>query len=124
MLANVLDEYAEFSIIWGDTLSQVGQLTQAKKQYERAISYESDGKQEEAITRLGIAQMLLFECSDALASFDTVSHAENVTNIELYKYKGLTYRDCLNDASRSAEFFSTYEREKKKQETPLERLAP
>jgi hypothetical protein len=122
MLANISDEYADSALRFGDVLGSSGNLKLAKIQFERAISYDSDGNNTDAYTRLGITQTLLGECDAALASFDTVLSLESSPDPELYKFQAITYRDCLKDASGAAVLFDQYERAQKQRERSLEQL--
>ena len=122
MLSNVLDEYAAAAVSYGEILGQSGRLDQALKQFEKAISYGSDGKGEDAYIKLGITQAMMGNCTEALQSLDRSVEFAATPNKELFKYEAIIYRDCLHDASRAAVLFSRYDAVQKKSETPLDQL--
>lgn len=122
MLANVLDEYANFSIAFADALLKSNRQKEAKVWYVRAVEYGSDGKSYIALTRLGMTLSLLKDCAGALDSFKQARNFINVPDGELYSYEGITWRDCVGDARRAQQLFEKYDAAKKKSETPLEQL--
>ncbi len=122
MLSNVLDEYAAAAVSYGEILGQSGRLDQALKQFEKAISYGSDGKGEDAYIKLGMTQAMMGNCTEALQSLDRSVEFAATPNKELFKYEAIIYRDCLHDASRAAVLFSRYDAVQKKSETPLDQL--
>lgn len=122
MLSNVLDEYATAAVAYGEVLGQSGRMELARAQFEKAVSYGSDGKSEDAYIKLGMTQAMLGNCHEALTSLDNSELHAATPNRELFKYEAIIYRDCLHDASRAAELFSRYDADQKKSETPLDQL--
>ncbi|MBP9814635.1 hypothetical protein KBC80_05635, partial [Candidatus Woesebacteria bacterium] len=122
MLSNVLDEYATAAVAYGEVLGQSGRMELARAQFEKAVSYGSDGKSEDAYIKLGMTQAMLGNCHEALTSLDNSELHATTPNRELSKYEAIIYRDCLHDASRAAELFSRYDADQKKSETPLDQL--
>ena len=122
MLSNVLDEYASAAVSYGEVLGQSGRLLLARAQFEKAISYGSDGKSEDAYIKLGMTQAMMGNCHEALGSLRESESYAAAPNQELLKYEGIIYRDCLRDASRAAALFFRYDAVQKKSETPLEQL--
>lgn len=122
MLSNIRDEYATAAVNYGKTLIQSGNLREARGFFLRATQYESDTERESAWTYLGLSQLFLDECNEALASFARARKLALFPNPELYQYEAVTYRDCLDDADWATTLYETYQQEKKKQEKQLDQL--
>jgi tetratricopeptide (TPR) repeat protein len=122
MLSNIRDEYASLSIEYGKILINAQELKEAKKQFERAITYESDTQQEQAFMYLGLSQLFLNECSQALDSFSRAHNSGMAPNAQIYQYEAITYRDCLHDDVRAKESFGVYEEMMRQKEQPLQEL--
>lgn len=122
MLSNVLDEYATSAVAYGEVLGQSGRLDLALAQFTRAVSYGSDGKGEDAYIKLGMTQAMLGSCKEALTSLEKSTAFAATSNLEMFRYEAIIYRDCLRDASRAAELFARYDAVQKKTETPLNQL--
>lgn len=119
-LTNVLDEYAIASNEYGKYLLRMEEIDTASKQFDRAIGYGSDTQTTTAWMYQGVADMLKKKCIEAFDAFDHAQQPLITPNSALLYYRAVTYRDCVGDASRSAELFSQYQNESRQEEQPLE----
>lgn len=122
MLSNVLDEYAQSAIVFGDMLMKQNKYADAASIYTRAVRYESDGQRYPSVVRLGVARSLLGDCTGALDMFAQAREESEVAQDELLSYEGITWRDCVGDEVQAQELFRAFDDSKKKTETPLEQL--
>lgn len=122
MLSNIRDEYATAAVSYGKTLIQADNLPEAERFFKLATRLESDTQRESAWTYLGLSQLFLKKCEDALVSFAKSRASALSSDPELYRYEAITYRDCVGDSDRANALYRQYEREKNKHEQPLEEL--
>lgn len=120
-LTNVLDEYAISSNEYGTYLLKKEMVAEAKRQFERAVSYGSDTQQTTAWMYIGLSNFLLKDCNGALDAYQKAQQPSMPRNAALLYYQAITYRDCVGDAVRAKELFSQYEEIERQQELPLER---
>ncbi len=108
-LTNVLDEYAIVSNEYGKYLLREGETIDAKRQFEQSVAYASDTQTPTAWMYLGLADSILNDCSGAFAAYQHAQDPGVSPNPILLYYTAVTYRDCVKDASTSAEFFARYQ---------------
>lgn len=121
MLSHVLDEYAAGRLAYGKYLFRADSIDAARDQFERALQLNADSYRSDIWTYLGMTQVLLSRCDDALASFGAARES-GAPDPRLYYYEAVTYRECLKDERKAAERLKLYESQRREAEQPLEAL--
>lgn len=119
MLSDVRDVYATARIELGKTLVRSQKLAEAKKQFEESISLEGDTQRAESFMYLGLTELFLGRCGEALSSFGQARKTSFTPQPNLTLYEAEASRAC-GDEKRARDLLAEFEREAQKQQTPLE----
>jgi hypothetical protein len=122
MLSDAADVYTSARIEFGKTMLLAGDVETAKSQFLAAISYRGDVQLAEAYTYLGLSELLLKHCDDALRNFNTAKDIALSENNELILYESQVYRDCIGDTAKAEELYARYLKSQESSKTPLKQL--
>lgn len=120
MLSDIRDVYAGAAFEYAKTLVRANKLSEAKLLLERAVAYQGDVEIADMYTYLGLTDLMLGNCDDALDAFSKARSLSFIADKLITYYEAETYRDCKNEALRADELFSAFEKLRKQEETPLE----
>ena len=120
MLADVRDVYATGRIELGTMFLRSGKLEEAKRQFEAATALGGDTQLADSFTYLGLTELFLEHCDEALSAFAKARGIAPTSEPNLILYEVQTWRDCVGDETRAQELFERYKRERESQETPLD----
>lgn len=121
MLSDVRDIYAGGHIALGTALLRAGATQDAKVEFEKAIMLDADTELDSAYTYLGLADLALENCQEALTAFDLAANISVIPDKNIMYYKSITYRDCVGDATAAASLRLEYEALRRKEELPLQK---
>ncbi len=122
MLSDVLDVYATGHIALGKTLVRADKWEEAKKEFAKAASLDGDTSIVEALELLGLTQLYMKDCDDALQSFREAKARSFVPTATHIRLESITYGECVGDVKQAEVLFLEYERLQKASEQSLEAL--
>ena len=122
MLSDVRDVYTSARVELGTILLRAGDIETAKSQFAAAIGYAGDTKLPEAYMYLGLTELFLGHCDEALAGFATSRSLSLSVNKELTFYESKTYEDCKKDPKVAKELYDTYLRSQESGKIQLKEL--
>ncbi len=119
MLADVRDVYMNARLEFGKILIRADKISEAKTEFERAIALGGDTQASDSYVYLGLAELFLKNCQNALFAFGRARETAAVPAPEITLYEASTYRDCLGNAARGGELLDDFERARAERETPI-----
>lgn len=121
-LSDVREVYAQAKVSYGKTLLKGGHAEHARTVLTEATSFQSETYTDDAYLFIGVSNIMLNRCQEALDSIDEARKYEGDSDSLISYYEALTWRDCFKDPKRAESAFSEYERLKRAGEQQLEAL--
>jgi hypothetical protein len=119
MLSDVRDVSAGARIDYGKILLRGNDVESALKEFQTAVSYSGDTRMAESYTYVGLANLFLGKCDEANSAFGMARQASLAPEAVLTLYEASVARDCQKNAPKAKELLDAYEKERQKEDIPL-----
>jgi hypothetical protein len=122
MLSDVRDVYTSSRVEFGKTILKAGDIEIAKNQFAAAIGYGGDAGLPEAYMYLGLSELFLNHCDEALSAFAKSRSLSLAPDRDLTLYESKTYEDCKKDPKVAKELYDAYLKTQESGKTLLKEL--